>query len=349
MTRRRPGLIPMTMLGLAVCSGPSAILAAPAPAPAPAALSAEAINSAQFLPAAKPATGPQPLLVKVQALLDRAHFSPGEIDGLPGSNQAVAIAAFEAARGLPVDGKLDAAVWKALTEADAAPAVQSYTLTAADVAGPFIDAVPENLAAAAKLPSLGYTGPAEALAEKFHMSKALLAALNPGADFAAGKAITVVAPRALLAGVEVASVEVDRAARMVRAFDGARKLVAVYPASVGSADMPAPEGVWAVRAVAPAPVYYYDPKRLNFGQVQNPGKLKVAAGPNNPVGSTWIDLTKDTYGIHGTPDPETIGKQQSHGCVRLTNWDAAELGKVIVKGATVAFVGANTPKRAKAG
>ena len=307
----------------------------------------QAVNAATFAAGAPP-KGASPLLIKAQVLLDRAHFSPGEIDGLSGSNQAVAIAAFEAAHSLPVDGKLDEAVWKALTEADAAPVLQRYTIAAADVAGPFISAVPDDLQAAAKLPALGFTGPAEALAEKFHMSPALLARLNPGADFAAGKAIVVTAPRAPLAGVEVASIEVDRAARTVRAFDAGGKLVAAYPASVGSTDMPAPEGTWAVQAVAPAPVYYYDPKRLNFGQGEAAGKLKVAAGPNNPVGSTWIDLTKDTYGIHGTPDPETIGKQQSHGCVRLTNWDAAELGKVVRKGATVAFVGSNTAKRAKA-
>jgi lipoprotein-anchoring transpeptidase ErfK/SrfK len=181
------------------------------------------------------------------------------------------------------------------------------------------------------------------------MSPKLLAALNPGADYAAGRTVTVTVPRPPPTGGEVTRIEVDRAARVVRAFDAAGKLAAVYPASVGSADMPAPSGTWAVRAVAPAPVYYYDPSRLNFGQAEAPGKLKVAAGPNNPVGSTWIDLTKDTYGIHGTPDPETIGKQQSHGCVRLTNWDAAELGKAVKKGAVVAFVGATAARRAKAG
>ncbi|MEO6378531.1 MAG: L,D-transpeptidase, partial [Caulobacteraceae bacterium] len=214
--------------------------------------------------------------------------------------------------------------------------------------GPFIDAVPKEMEAAAQLPALGYTSAAEALAEKFHVSIGLLTALNPGAAFNAGSVIVTVSPHIPLTGVEVASVEVDRAARAVRAFGADGKLLASYPASVGSTEMPAPAGTWKVRAVAPRPVYYYDPSRLNFGRTAAKGKLKVAAGPNNPVGSTWIDLTKDTYGIHGTPDPETTGKHQSHGCVRLTNWDAAELGKIIKKGATVAFVGSNTAKRAKA-
>ena len=312
----------------------------------------QAVNDAQF--AAKPDPKAEkiglavPQLIKLQVLLDRAHFSPGEIDGRDGTNQQVAIAAYEAAHGLPVDGKLDEAVWNALTEADSAPVMQSYTLTAEDVAGPFIASVPKDMQEEAKLPALGYTSPAEALSEKFHMSIGLLTALNPGAAFTAGSVILTVAPHVPLSGVEVVSVEVDRAARTVRALDAEGKLVAAYPASVGSTDMPAPEGTWKVRAVAPRPVYYYDPSRLTFGRTTAKGKLKIAAGPNNPVGSTWIDLTKDTYGIHGTPDPETIGKHQSHGCVRLTNWDAAELGKIIKKGATVAFVGSNTAKRAKA-
>jgi lipoprotein-anchoring transpeptidase ErfK/SrfK len=330
---------------------PAQLAAGPAELPA----DLQAVNLAVFTPGAedKPAAAPtgrlgaaRMELIRAQTLLDRAHFSPGEIDGLSGSNQQVAIAAYEAAHGLPVDGKLDAAVWKALTDADSGPVLVNHTITATEVAGPFISAVPEEIVDAAKLPALGYTNPAEALAEQFHMSPALLKALNPEAAFSAGEAIVVVAGRAPLQGVEVASVEVDRAARMLRAYDASGKLVAAYPASVGSTDMPAPSGTWAVKSVAPAPVYYYDPSRLNFGKQAAKEKLKVAAGPNNPVGSTWIDLTKDTYGIHGTPDPETIGKHQSHGCVRLTNWDAAELGKIIKKGAKVAFLNANTAKRA---
>jgi lipoprotein-anchoring transpeptidase ErfK/SrfK len=324
------------------------LIAATGPAELPADL--QAVNVAVFSPAA---TGAAPKigesrmdLVRAQVLLDRARFSPGEIDGLEGTNQKVAIAAFEAAHDLPVDGKLDEAVWKALTAVDDRPVIQSYVIEAADVAGPFIPAVPKDLKDASALPALSYTGPVEALAEKFHMSQGLLKALNPNTDFAAGSTIYTVAPRAPLTGVEVRSVEVDRAARMLRAYDASGQLVAAYPASVGSTDMPAPSGRWTVEAVAPAPVYYYDPSRLNFGQTEAKGKLKVAAGPNNPVGSTWIDLSKDTYGIHGTPDPETVGKHQSHGCVRLTNWDAAELGKLIKRGASVAFVGPNAAKRA---
>jgi lipoprotein-anchoring transpeptidase ErfK/SrfK len=123
-------------------------------------------------------------------------------------------------------------------------------------------------------------------------------------------------------------------------------LLAVYPATVGSTERPAPDGEWAVRTVAPNPTYTYDPSRLTFGKTEQ-GKLTIKPGPNNPVGSTWIDLTKDTYGIHGTPDPRQVGKTASHGCVRLTNWDARQLGAAVKKGAVVAFVGVEQVKAPK--
>jgi lipoprotein-anchoring transpeptidase ErfK/SrfK len=330
-------------------------VAAPAPLPAPTLPpQAQAINVAQFAapapagpgapkaPAAPPAY--DPVLVKVQVLLDRARFSPGVIDGRNGDNVHQAVAAFETAKGLPADGQLDEAFWSALTGADAAPVVQTYVIAPEDVAGPFLGERPDDYDAMAKLPALGYERASEGLAEKFHMDEDLLLALNPGVEFAAGTAIVVAAPGSDDLGVEVASIEVDKAARALRAFDAQGRLVALYPASVGSTDMPAPSGTWAVRAVAPDPVYYYDPSRLSFGRTKAAGKLEIKAGPNNPVGGTWIDLTRDTYGIHGSPDPETIGKQQSHGCVRLTNWDAAELGKAVKAGTKVSFVGPTTAK-----
>ena len=162
---------------------------------------------------------------------------------------------------------------------------------------------------------------------------------GPGADF--GQAGTKIVVAALgpdrLAG-QVTRIEVDKTRRQVRAFGAGDVLLAVYPATVGSAERPAPDGEWAVRTTAPNPTYTYDPSRLTFGKASN-GKLTLKAGPNNPVGSTWIDLTKDTFGIHGTPDPRLVGKRASHGCVRLTNWDARELGQAVKKGAKVAFLG----------
>jgi lipoprotein-anchoring transpeptidase ErfK/SrfK len=346
---------PPTAPNLPEVTAPTPVELGPAPSfVAPDTPAAQAINGAEFgaaaaKPAAKgtqkaatrPAAGPDPVLIRAQVLLDRARFAPGVIDGRDGDNLRQAVAAYERANQLPEDGKLDAQVWMLLTANDPAPAVVNHTLTAEDVAGPFLGTVPVGYEAQAQLPALGYADVAEALGEKFHMDPKLLKALNPGADLgAAGTVILVATPRSgdLPA---VALIEVDKARRAVRAYDASGKLLALYPASVGSAERPAPDGTWAVAAVAPRPVYYYDPKRLTFGLAEAKGKLKIAAGPNNPVGSTWIDLTKDTYGIHGSPDPEIIGKRQSHGCVRLTNWDAAELGKAVKKGTKVVFLGAD--------
>jgi lipoprotein-anchoring transpeptidase ErfK/SrfK len=334
---------------LPIPSGPVAPAAAPAALPP----AAEAINAARFGAAPAPGPGPEtttaaadfdPVLVKAQVLLDRARFSPGVVDGRNGENVRQALAAFEEARGLPADGRLDEAAWNALTSADTSPVVQGYAITAEDVAGPFIGARPDDYEALAALSAVGYERPSEALAEKFHMDEDLLLALNPGAMFAAGETIVVASPGPDRLDVAVASVEIDKAARALRAYDAQARLVAYYPASVGSAEYPAPSGSWAVRAVAPNPVYYYNPERLTFGREKAPGRLEIKAGPNNPVGATWIDLTKDTYGIHGSPDPETIGKDQSHGCVRLTNWDAAELATAVKSGTRVAFVAARPVK-----
>ncbi len=310
--------------------------AAPAAAPVDAAL---AINAAAFDPAAK-AQALRDQLIKVEVLLDRAHFSPGVIDGRDGSNLQQAIAAYQSAHGLKA-GALDAPTWNALAAGDKAPAMTRYLITPDDVKGPFIGKTPTDMAQMAKLKRLGFDSPQQLLAERFHMDQALLVALNQGADFAkVGTEISVAGVGSPALGAQVASIEVDKSRQQVRAFDPAGKLVAVYPATVGSQERPAPSGEWAVRDVAPDPTYTFDPTRLTFGNSK--AKLTIAAGPNNPVGSTWIGLTKETYGIHGTPDPTLVGKRASHGCVRLTNWDARQLGLAVKKGAKVAFVGEET-------
>ena len=286
-------------------------------------------------------------MLRAQVLLARAHFSPGVIDGQDGGNVKNAIAAFEAAHDLPVDGAMDDQVWAALSKDDQ-PALTDYVITAEDVKGPFVAKIPTDYAEMAKLPALGFSTPSEALAEKFHMDEALLKTLNPGADFgAAGTRIVVAALGPAKLPATVARLEVDKTKRQVRAYGEGDVLLAVYPATVGSSERPAPEGQWEVRTVAPNPTYTYDPSRLTFGKASQ-GKLTIKPGPNNPVGSTWIDLTKDTFGIHGTPDPRLVGKTASHGCVRLTNWDVRQLSQAVKKGTKVAFVGveqASAPKK----
>lgn len=314
--------------------------APPPVAPPPAAPSplVQAVNAAVFDPAATTPEAKQPALVRAQVLLDRAHFSPGVIDGQEGSNLALALSAFQQAHELPVDGQLNPAVWAVLV-ADAGPVLTDYVITPQDIAGPFIPAIPkDDYEAMAALPALSYTSPLEALAERFHMDEPLLQALNPGVDFGrAGTTIVVAALGPDGLDAKVGRIEIDNARGVLKAFDDGGRLLAVYPATVGSTERPAPVGEWAVNTVAPRPTYTFDPSRLTFGKPK--AKLTIKPGPNNPVGSTWIDLTKDTYGIHGTPDPKLVNKRASHGCVRLTNWDAAELGAAVRKGATVVFEG----------
>ena len=307
---------------------------------------ARAINSAAWRTAKDktspdwPVKGVDPALIRAEVLLDRAGFSPGVIDGKDGENLRNAAGAYARSKGLTADGRLTDAVFAALTTEDGTPTAQGYEITAEDAAGPFIGDPPKDYEALARLPALSYSTPEQALSEKFHMDIRLLKALNPGADFGrAGTRIVVAAPRLEPRAFSAARIEVDKGVGEVRAYDASNRLVALYPATVGSSERPAPSGTFKVIGVARHPVYYYDPKRLTFQPQGATGKLKIAAGPNNPVGSTWIAITVPTYGIHGSPDPAAIGKRQSHGCVRLTNWDAAELGKAVKKGAKVEFIG----------
>ena len=311
----------------------------------------QAIQNATLDPPAKGAkpTSYDPVLLKAEVLLDRAGFSPGVIDGRDGDNVRRALTAFARAQGAPADGSLSKTVFEALTTRDAAPVMQAYRITKADVAGPFIGDIPTDYRQLSKLPAHSYSTPLQLLGEKFHMDQALLKALNPGAAFdKAGTVILVAAPRTEPRDFQAARIEVDKTDNVLRAYGADGKLVAVYPASVGSVERPAPSGAFEVKAVAPRPAYFYDPARLTFAPEGATGKLKIAPGPNNPVGSTWIALTIPTYGIHGAPDPTLIGKRQSHGCVRLTNWDAIELGRAVKKGVKVDFIGAERAARKKA-
>jgi lipoprotein-anchoring transpeptidase ErfK/SrfK len=172
--------------------------------------------------------------------------------------------------------------------------------------------------------------------ERFHMDVKLLMALNPGADFRqAGTSIWVTAVEGPPIAAKVARIVADKALRQLRGYDAQDRLLVAYPATIGSPDNPSPSGEHLVKAVAPDPVYYYDP--TNFVQGDNTAKLELPPGPNNPVGSVWIDLTEPSYGIHGTPEPTKIDKTGSHGCVRLTNWDAEELSKLVEPGVPVSF------------
>ena len=268
-------------------------------------------------------------ILRAQVLLERAHFSPGEIDARMGSNTRRAIAGFQRLHGLDDTGELDEPTWAALN-ADAGPALVAYTVTAADVAGPFHDA-PDDMMAKAKLDTLGYASAEEALAEKFHASPALLQQLNTGEWSDAGTRIVVPNTAGLAMPATAAQVIVDKSDSTVSLADAAGKVYAQYPATTGSGHDPLPIGEWKVNGVARDPVFHYNPD-LFWDADPSHAKAKIPPGPNNPVGVVWIDLSKPHYGIHGTPEPSTIGKTQSHGCIRLTNWSAHEVASAVAPG-----------------
>ncbi|MCR5874329.1 L,D-transpeptidase family protein [Phenylobacterium sp. J426] len=225
---------------------------------------AQAIDKAQFTGQPLSGEAQRALLIRAQVLLDRAHFSPGVIDGTDGENMKNAVAAFERARSLPEDGLLDREVWNLLVK-DEQPVMTDYVITEDDVAGPFAEKIPTDYKEMAKLERLSFTSPLEALAEKFHMDEALLTALNPGADFAkAGTRIVVAAPGPDVLVAPVALVEVDKGRNQVRAYGADGSLLASYPATVGSSDMPTPDGEWAVNLVANDPHWNYDPKKTEL-------------------------------------------------------------------------------------
>ena len=293
----------------------------------------------------KSETEVDPLVVKAQVLLDRARFSPGAVDGRRGENFLGALKAFAGAQGLPVPHELDRAVFDKLQATSTDPVVADYTITDEDAKGPFRP-IPAKMEEQADLDGMFYTTPREMLAERFHMQRDLLSALNPDKPFdKAGTVIIVAAVPPLGTGKvkgppqdpKVTRIEVDKTGRRVQAFGEDGKLVATYPASIGSEEKPAPSGSFKVKGVAFDPWYTYDPK-YRFKGVKSRSKFSIHPGPNNPVGVVWIDLSIPSYGIHGTPEPEKVGKTESHGCIRLTNWDARDLALHTKRGATVDFV-----------
>jgi lipoprotein-anchoring transpeptidase ErfK/SrfK len=343
----RAALVP-SVFALSVLATPAFAGRAPAAAHAPPPRAATAavvnqrvaaINAARFAPG-KPSVA---VLLRAQAWLARARFSPGAIDGRTGANLVHVVKAYQYARGLPASGAIDQATWDRLARepSSALPAARLYVITARDVAGPFAPDVGSDLLKLAALPAgPQFSTPLEALAARFHMSQDRLAALNPGVDFRrAGVPIVVIdAAAAPFRKGDVRSIRVSKTADLVAAFDAKGRLLAAYPATVGSKERPSPSGVHQVVSVSLPASYVYDPARLTWGPRAH-RKFTIKPGPKGPVGTVWIALNAPSYGIHGSPRAELIGKSASHGCVRLTNWDAENLASGVSPGVTVAFRG----------
>jgi lipoprotein-anchoring transpeptidase ErfK/SrfK len=301
-------------------------------------LDASAINAAEPSGKAISDSKPTPLGVRLQVLLDRARFSPGEIDGKFGENTKKALRAFVEARQLPGSSGLSDDAWKAL-QSDQRPVTMKATITEKEVAGPFLQKLPSKMEDMKDIPRLSYTSPREELAEKFHMSEDLLAMLNPAEHFdRAGDSIVVVDTE----GGETAKptkadrVEVDKTRQTVKLFDKSNALIGFYPATVGSEEKPSPTGTLKVTEIDRNPTYRYNPD-YHFKGVRSRKPFTIKPGPNNPVGTMWINLSADGYGIHGTPAPAKVSKTESHGCVRLTNWDAERVAERVAKGTPVSF------------
>ena len=295
------------------------------------------------IPVSAPASAPAGIfsgersaeVLLAQVLLDRAQHSPGVIDGMMGGNTRRAISSYQQANGMPATGRIDGQLLSRLRQAHGGDLFQTYTISEEDADGPFVN-VPSTMTGKADLDKVAFESPSELLAEKFHMAQSFLKALNPGANFGqAGAQILVVKPGGETLGGDIATVEVDKAANELRALSADGTLLATYPTTVGSSFHPSPDTTLQVIAVAMDPTYFFDPEGRSWGPEQ---QLTIAPGPNNPVGTVWIDLSRDGYGIHGTPNPKLIGKTNSHGCVRLTNWDAVEVAKAVSDGTKVVFI-----------
>lgn len=306
-------------------------------------------------------------LLQTQVMLDKAGFSPGPIDGRAGSSQTKALRGFQKANGLTATGKLDDRTKQALNQENM-PATVDIQLTAEDVGGPFTYPMPTKPEDQAKLSFLGYRNMLEKLAERYHTTPETIVALN-GPDRLIGVGQTLTLPNVvpssrdyagadakqqpLLAALNVEPDEprgdyvvVDKSDGTLSVYQGdfpsgsarpSGKLVAQFLVTTGSSHDPLPLGNWKVPTFSYLPPFHYQPD-LFWDVSDEKDKQKLPPGPNGMVGVAWLDLTKEHYGIHGTPEPKYIGKTQSHGCLRMTNWDVMRLSRMMKPGFQAKFV-----------
>nr|WP_254606296.1 L,D-transpeptidase [Sphingomonas bacterium] len=307
----------------------------------------------------KPALVIDRSLLKLEVILDHLGFSPGVLDGQKGMSLTAAIKGFQESRGLPTTGTTDEATLHALQPYAAIQGTRTLTLDAATLTYQYTNPIPHSEDAQARLPALNYRTPIEKLSESFHTTPEVLAALNdPGIKLAPGT--KMVFPNALPTSraydaklpdhwrqtlnmlnvdanePQVAKVVVDKSDKVLRGYDAAGKLVAQFQVTTGSTHDPLPIGTWKIYGADYNPKFHFNPK-LFWDAKKGEKSAMLPAGPNGPVGVVWLDLSKEHYGIHGTPAPELIGRTESHGCVRLANWNAARLAMMIRPGTPAIF------------
>lgn len=297
-------------------------------------------------------------ILHAQVLLDRAGFSPGPIDGRTGISFEDAITNFQRSRGLEVTKRLDTPTRQALLQ-DKGPATRMLRIAEGDLEGQYINPLPEDASEQAKLPRLAYRNPLEKLAEKFHTTPATIVALNsPDTPLRAGTVLRLPAvlptSRAyeglkpedaqLFSDLNVSAaypnnqgdrIVVDKSERVLQVMKGDR-VVASFPVSMGSEQYPLPIGDWKVTTYAFNPPFHYQPDILQ-GTPEDAEEEMLPPGPNGPVGIAWLDLTKEHYGIHGTPEPQTLGRAESSGCIRMANWDVLRLSRMVKPGVIATF------------
>lgn len=301
----------------------------------------ETVNAEPRLPLPREGGGPSTL--RVQILLDRALFSPGILDGHWGKNTEKAVYWFQNRHGLESTGEVDQETYGALigVAGEFSP-IRRYTLEAEDVEGPFID-IPDDEYDQAELECMCYTSPLEKLTERVHATPALLRQLNPETDLSAlssGTSLWVPnvehVRKDTAAATTVRQIIVSRDGYYTHGLDAGGKVVFHAPSTLGSSYDPSPTGEYTVEAIAYDPDFHYQPDLFHEVPDEEPDAM-LPPGPNSPVGVVWLDLSKPHYGIHGTAEPRTIGYTSSHGCIRLTNWDALRLANRIEEGAAVTF------------
>lgn len=304
-------------------------------------LDANTINSAPVsIPVQGDISGPS--VLKTQVYLDRLNFSVGALDGRWGRNSGISLWWYQRSRGLPATGAADEQTFRALAaEAGGAPAVVSHQLTDDDVKGPFVS-IPEDVYEKEKLSCLCYESLKEKLAEEFHTTTDFLELLNPGkslSSVSAGETINVPNVRTAVTDKrgDIARVVISIAGNTFNAFDSAGNLLFHAPTTLGSKYDPSPNEETSVVKVVEDPHFHYQPTLFHEVPDSDP-EAHLKPGPNSPVGVVWIALSKPHFGIHGTSDPDSIGYASSHGCVRLTNWDARDVAHRIAPNVPVQFV-----------